>query len=247
MRFSAADVGIGNEVDVRPLVVTFDGAEFLGQQITSVFARMSVAQVQHHENIMYNMYKTISKGIEFLLAAVVPLPPLHTASTCAPHPTGIRSSTRESSLRRFVPFPSARTGPLRNRITDPTPHHDLKRTRIAHSAVFSKFSMGQSARHTISIPSSLPFRENGDMRLNPRVEMIATDRNRRLEIATLDEIVDRLAHLGTLTVTEPADARRQSLEVNAIARQTQPAIQRAIVRKHLEREIVGLANVSRIA
>src|SRR6185369_16159464 len=77
--------------------------------------------------------------------------------------------------------------------------------------------------------------------------MIAPDRNWRFEIATLDEIVDRLAHLGTLAVTEPADTRRQSLEVNAIARQPQPEIQRAIVRKHLEGEIVGLANVSRIA
>src|SRR3569832_1682762 len=73
--------------------------------------------------------------------------------------------------------------------------------------------------------------------------MIAPDRDRRLEIATLDKIIDRLAHLGTLAVTEPADTRRQSLKVHTIARQTQPAIQRAIVRKHLQREIVSLANV----
>src|SRR6185369_12949664 len=73
--------------------------------------------------------------------------------------------------------------------------------------------------------------------------MIAPDRDRRFKVAALHEIVDRLAHLSTLTVTEPADARRQSLEVNAIARQTQPAIQRAIVGKHLEGEIVGLAYV----
>src|SRR5689334_15722093 len=50
------------------------------------------------------------------------------------------------------------------------------------------------------------------------VEMIAADCDRRFEIAALHEIVDGFAHLGTLAVTEPADARRQSLEVNAIAR-----------------------------
>src|SRR6185369_17449856 len=94
-------------------------------------------------------------------------------------------------------------------------------------SVFHRFSFTKRRRHRTG------------------VEMIAPDRNWRFEIATLDEIVDRLAHLGTLAVTEPADTRRQSLEVNAIARQTQPAIQRAIVRKHLEGEIVGLANVSR--
>src|SRR5678816_859352 len=80
-----------------------------------------------------------------------------------------------------------------------------------------------------------------------RVKMIAPDRDRRLEIAALHEIVDCLTHLGTLAITEPADTRRQSLKVNAIARQTQPAIQRAVVRKHLEREIVSLANVLRVA
>src|SRR5215813_10723757 len=87
------------------------------------------------------------------------------------------------------------------------------------------------------------FRLTIRRRHRTRIEMIAPYRDRRLEIAPLYEIVDRLAHLSTLAVTEPADARRQSLKVNAVARQTQPAIQRAIVRKHLEREIVGLANI----
>src|SRR5689334_13143387 len=80
-----------------------------------------------------------------------------------------------------------------------------------------------------------------------RVEMIAPDRDRRFQIAALDEIVDRFAHFGAFAVAEPADARGQALEVHAIAREPQPAIQRAIVGKHLEREIVGLANVLRIA
>src|ERR1041384_7784948 len=77
--------------------------------------------------------------------------------------------------------------------------------------------------------------------------MVAPDRNRRFEIATLDEVVDCFAHLSPFTITEPTDARRQSLEVHTIARETQPTIQRAIVGKHLEREIVGLAYVFRVA
>src|SRR5690242_6089290 len=77
--------------------------------------------------------------------------------------------------------------------------------------------------------------------------MIAPDRDRRFEIAALDEIVDRFAHLGAFAVTEPADARGQTLEMDAIAGKPQPAIERAIVGKHLEREIVSLANVLRIA
>src|ERR1041385_9104598 len=77
--------------------------------------------------------------------------------------------------------------------------------------------------------------------------MIAADRDRRLQIATLHEVVDRLAHLGAFTVTEPADARRQPLKMHAVARETQPAIQRPIFGKHLQREIVSLANVLRIA
>src|SRR5689334_23440128 len=77
--------------------------------------------------------------------------------------------------------------------------------------------------------------------------MIAANRDRRFQIAAPDEIVNRFAHLRAFAVTEPADARRQSLKVNAIARQTQPAIQRAIVGKQLEREVVSLANVFRVA
>src|SRR3954452_5449932 len=77
--------------------------------------------------------------------------------------------------------------------------------------------------------------------------MIAPDRDRRFQIAALHEIVDRLAHLGAFAITEPADARRQSLKLHSIARETQPAIQRPIFGKHLQREIVSLANVLRIA
>src|SRR3954447_8704483 len=77
--------------------------------------------------------------------------------------------------------------------------------------------------------------------------MIAPDSDGRLQIATLHEVVDGFAHLGAFAVAKPANARGQALELHAIARQTQPAIQGAIVGKQLEREVVSLANVFRIA
>src|SRR5882724_11644961 len=77
--------------------------------------------------------------------------------------------------------------------------------------------------------------------------MIATDRDGRFQIAAPHQLVDSFAHLGAFAVTEPADSRRQTLELHPVTRQTQPAIQRLVFRKKFEREIVGFANVIRIA
>src|SRR5688500_98991 len=60
------------------------------------------------------------------------------------------------------------------------------------------------------------------------VEMIAADRHRCFQITSFDEIVYRFAHLGAFAVAEPANARRQSLKVDAIARKLQPSVERAI-------------------
>src|SRR5438445_13846469 len=77
------------------------------------------------------------------------------------------------------------------------------------------------------------------------VEMIAADRNRRFQITTPDEFIDRLAHLRTFAVPEPSNARGQSLKVNPVARQTQPAIQSLIFWKKFQGQIVSLANLFR--
>ena len=75
------------------------------------------------------------------------------------------------------------------------------------------------------------------------VEVISADGDRRFQIAALHEFIDGFTHLSAFAVTEPANACRQALELDAIARQTQPAIQRLVVRKKFEREIIGLPNV----
>ena len=50
-----------------------------------------------------------------------------------------------------------------------------------------------------------------------------------------------------LAVAEPADARRQPLERDALAREVDPADQRLVVPEHLERGVVGDADVFGIA
>src|SRR5580765_1013537 len=77
--------------------------------------------------------------------------------------------------------------------------------------------------------------------------MIAANHNRCFEFAFLDQIVHRQPELRTLTITQPADTRRQSLELDALARQFDPAAQNAIPRKHLQYQIVSDGNISGIA
>src|SRR6478672_13568900 len=77
--------------------------------------------------------------------------------------------------------------------------------------------------------------------------MIAADGDRRLQIAPLDEFIDRFAHLGAFAISQPADARRQTLELHAVARQSQPAIQSLVVREKLQRQVVGFLYVRRVA
>src|SRR5882724_473101 len=76
--------------------------------------------------------------------------------------------------------------------------------------------------------------------------MIAADCDRGFEMRTFDEIVYCFTHLGAFPITKPTDARRQSLKMNAIACEPNPAVQRSIIRKEFESEIVGFAYVVRI-
>src|ERR1043165_1170115 len=160
--------------------------------------------------------------------------------------TGIVRQHAIQSLRCF--FSSIRNGHLTSmqRIANAHTTTMMKRnpTRAARR-VEQSIQYGPIGHRVRSVLHSFSLAKR--RRHRPRVEMIAPDRDRRFEIATLHEIVDRLAHLSPFAVTEPTNSRRQSLEVHTLARQTQPAIQRAIVGKHLEREIVSLAYVVRIA
>src|SRR5437762_13253750 len=50
------------------------------------------------------------------------------------------------------------------------------------------------------------------------VQMITPDHDRRFDFACLDEMVDALAEPCAFAVAEPADPRRQTLEMNLLAR-----------------------------
>ena len=77
--------------------------------------------------------------------------------------------------------------------------------------------------------------------------MIAPHHDGRFDFAALYQVVDGHTEAGALAVSQPADARRQSLELDAFARQVYPALENLIVRKHFQHQIVGHGNVRRVA
>src|SRR5262245_35549899 len=60
------------------------------------------------------------------------------------------------------------------------------------------------------------------------VEMIATNDDRRLELTRRDHFIERKAEPMPLSQTDPADARGQPLETDALARHVEPAMQMRI-------------------
>jgi hypothetical protein len=59
--------------------------------------------------------------------------------------------------------------------------------------------------------------------------MITTNSDGSFEFTSFDKFIDRFTHLGTLAIAEPADPRGQSLKLNPVARQGQPAIKGSIL------------------
>ena len=53
--------------------------------------------------------------------------------------------------------------------------------------------------------------------------------------------------LGSLAIAEPADSCRQTLELDAPAREIDPAAQDMVVRKHFQNQIVGDGDVRGLA
>src|ERR1051326_9060056 len=60
------------------------------------------------------------------------------------------------------------------------------------------------------------------------VQMVTPDHDWRLDFAFLDQIIHGQAELRALAMTQPADARRQSLELDSLARQIDPAVEDAV-------------------
>ncbi|CAN0622259.1 protein of unknown function [Burkholderia multivorans] len=79
------------------------------------------------------------------------------------------------------------------------------------------------------------------------VEVIAADHDRRLQLAVLHHLVERLAQAIAILHADPADARRQPLERDALARHVEPVVQVRIVRDQFLDLLVGLVDILRIA
>src|SRR5439155_5002837 len=79
-----------------------------------------------------------------------------------------------------------------------------------------------------------------------RVEVIASDDDRRAYLATRDEIVDALAKCGSLAIAEPANPCRQALERHALPREPDPTREDAVLREKLEDQLVGAVDVGGI-
>src|ERR1700674_3843227 len=77
--------------------------------------------------------------------------------------------------------------------------------------------------------------------------MIATDDDGRADLTALYQVVHCHAKLGALAEPEPADPRRQALEMDALFRQLHPACQGFVRWKKFEREPISPCDVRGIA
>src|SRR5687767_1746930 len=73
--------------------------------------------------------------------------------------------------------------------------------------------------------------------------MIAADDDRRANTLRAYQFVDLESKLCACAIAKPAYTRRQSLECDALARHTYPATECGIIRKHVERCLIGDTNV----
>ena len=77
--------------------------------------------------------------------------------------------------------------------------------------------------------------------------MIAADHDRGFQLALCDHFIEGQAQLVAFAQADPADARRQALELDALPRHVEPAVQVRIVRDEFLHLGVGLVDVFRIA
>ena len=124
----------------------------------------------------------------------------------------------------------------------PTPPPWCTDTQVAPAdALSSAFSTGQSAM--ASLPSRMPSVSRFGDATEP-VSRWSRPMTIGAEIAPArTSSLIRQSKPRAVAVAEPADPRRQSLERHALARHADPATQCRIIRKHLERRVIGHANV----
>src|SRR5579864_6201379 len=77
--------------------------------------------------------------------------------------------------------------------------------------------------------------------------MVASNYDRRLQFASRDQIIQRQSKLVALTITQPADSRRESLKFHPLLRQLDPAREDFIVRKHLEHQLIRTVDIGSLS
>ena len=110
------------------------------------------------------------------------------------------------------------------------------------TSAFSKRPVGDRVR-AVEHRFGLAIRR-GD---GARVEVIATDHDRRAELSGADHLVEPQAESVTLAVAEPADAGREPLERDPLTRHADPAVERLVVGELLDHRPVGGGDVGRVS
>src|SRR5579862_1187650 len=77
--------------------------------------------------------------------------------------------------------------------------------------------------------------------------MVASNYDRRLQFASRDQIIKRQPKLVALTITQPADSRRQSLKFHPLLRQLDPAREDFVVWKHFQHELIRAMDIRRLS
>jgi hypothetical protein len=73
------------------------------------------------------------------------------------------------------------------------------------------------------------------------------DDDRRLELARRHHLVEGQAQAVAIAQPDPADARRQALEFDALSRHVEPVVEMVVVRHQLLHLGIGAIDVLRIA
>jgi len=76
--------------------------------------------------------------------------------------------------------------------------------------------------------------------------MIAPNHNGRLQFTIADHFIKGEAQLVSLSETDPADTRRQTLEVNALTGRIQPLVEMWVIRNQLLHLGVSLVDILRV-
>src|SRR5262247_3662105 len=73
--------------------------------------------------------------------------------------------------------------------------------------------------------------------------MVATHDDGCLQLSLCHQPVQSQAKLVALSISQPADTRRQSLKFHALLRQRDPAAQMFVLREQFEHELIGSGNI----